>query len=163
MNILVSACLLGVPCRYDGGANRCPALLDALREGGHTPVPVCPEVYGGLPTPRPPAERQGERVTARTGADVTAAYRQGAAAAVQLARLAGCQAAVLKANSPSCGVGCIYDGSFTHTKIPGDGVAAAALREAGLTVYTEQDFAPLFAGGAQNHHVAKAETEGETQ
>ena len=113
MNILVSACLLGVSCRYDGGANACPALLEALRAGGHTAVPVCPEVYGGLPTPRPPAERQGCRVTTCTGADVTAAYQKGADTAVRLAALTGCTAAVLKANSPSCGAGTIYDGSFS--------------------------------------------------
>ena len=160
MNILVSACLLGVSCRYDGGANACPALLEALRAGGHTAVPVCPEVYGGLPTPRPPAERQGCRVTTCTGADVTAAYQKGADTAVRLAALTGCTAAVLKANSPSCGAGSIYDGSFSHRKVAGDGVAAAALRDAGLAVYTEQDFAPLFA--PRPVHQTNM-TEGETQ
>lgn len=139
MNILVSSCLLGAACKYSGGDNACPALLAALAAGGHTPVPVCPEVYGGLPTPRPPAERRGARVVTAAGADVTAQYEKGAAIAVQLARAAGCRAAILKANSPSCGCGQIYDGSFAHRLVPGDGVAAAALREAGLAVYTEQD------------------------
>ena len=72
MNILVSSCLLGAACKYSGGDNRCPALLAALAAGGHTPVPVCPEVYGGLPTPRPPAERRGAGVVTGAGADVTA-------------------------------------------------------------------------------------------
>ena len=138
MNILVSSCLLGAACKYSGKDNFCAPLAAALQAGGHVPVPVCPEVYGGLPTPRPPAERQGCRVTTCTGADVTAAYQKGADTAVRLAALTGCTAAVLKANSPSCGCGQIYDGSFTHRKVPGDGVAAAALREAGLAVYTEE-------------------------
>lgn len=138
MNILVSSCLLGAACKYSGGDNRCPALLAALAAGGHTPVPVCPEVYGGLPTPRPPAERRGARVVTEAGADVTTQYEKGAVIAVQLAQTAGCRAAILKANSPSCGCGQIYDGSFTHRKVPGDGVAAAALRQAGLAVYTEE-------------------------
>lgn len=77
MKLLVSACLLGVACKYSGGHNACPALLDALRRGGHTIVPVCPEVYGGLPTPRPPAERTGDRVMTQAGADVTEPYPPG--------------------------------------------------------------------------------------
>ena len=83
MNILVSACLLGIACKYSGGDNACPALLQALRQSGHTLIPVCPEVYGGLPTPRPPAERCGDRVLTEAGADVTAQYRRGAEAALQ--------------------------------------------------------------------------------
>ena len=74
MNILVSACLLGIACKYSGGDNACPALLQALRQSGHTLIPVCPEVYGGLPTPRPPAERCGDRVLTEAGTDVTAQY-----------------------------------------------------------------------------------------
>ena len=103
MNILVSACLLGIACKYSGGDNACPALLQALQQSGHTLIPVCPEVYGGLPTPRPPAERCGDRVLTEAGADVTAQYRRGAEAALQLARLYNCRTAILKANSPSCG------------------------------------------------------------
>lgn len=149
MNILVSACLLGACCKYSGGNNRCSALLDALRTGGHTAVPVCPEIYGGLPTPRPPAERQGDRVVTQAGADVTAQYRKGAAEALAMARLNGCQAAILKANSPSCGCGTIYDGSFSHRKVSGDGVAAQVLKAAGITVYTEENFTELLPGEAQ--------------
>lgn len=149
MNILVSACLLGACCKYSGGNNRCSALLDALRTGGHTAVPVCPEIYGGLPTPRPPAERQGDRVVTQAGADVTAQYRKGAAEALAMARLNGCKAAILKANSPSCGCGTIYDGSFSHRKVSGDGVAAQVLKAAGITVYTEENFTELLPGEAQ--------------
>lgn len=149
MNILVSACLLGACCKYSGGNNRCSALLDALRAGGHTAVPVCPEIYGGLPTPRPPAERQGDRVVTQAGTDVTAQYRKGAEEALAMAELNGCRAAILKANSPSCGCGTIYDGSFSHRKVPGDGVAAQVLKAAGIAVYTEENFQGLLPGEAQ--------------
>lgn len=135
MKILVSACLLGVACKYSGGDNACPAVL-ALA-GRHALIPVCPEVYGGLPTPRPPAERQGDRVVTEHGEDVTAQYQKGAQAAVQLAKLTGCEAAVLKKNSPSCGCGQIYDGTFTHTLTAGSGLTAEALLAADIPVYNE--------------------------
>ena len=143
MKLLVSACLLGIGCKYSGGDNHCPALLAALQAGGHTAVPVCPEVYGGLPTPRPPAERRARRVVTEAGADVTAQYQKGAQAALALYRLCGCEGAVLKANSPSCGCGTIYDGSFAHRKVAGDGVTAELLKAHGVPVCTEQDFARL--------------------
>lgn len=136
-SLLVSACLLGCRCKYSGGDNRCPQVL-ALRDRFHL-VPVCPEQMGGLATPRPPAERLGDRVITREGADVTAQYAAGAQTAVRLARLLGCTQAVLKARSPSCGAGAIYDGTFTGTLVPGDGVTAAALQAAGVTVYTEEE------------------------
>ena len=107
MKVLISTCLLGVACKYSGGDNARPALVAALQAAGHELVPVCPEVYGGLPTPRTPAERIGSRVVTAAGADVTAQYRKGAEIALQLARLTGCRVAVLKANSPSCGHGTI--------------------------------------------------------
>ena len=103
MKVLISTCLLGVACKYSGGDNARPALVAALQAAGHELVPVCPEVYGGLSTPRTPAERIGSRVVTAAGADVTAQYRKGAEIALQLARLTGCRVAVLKANSPSCG------------------------------------------------------------
>ena len=134
MRLLVSACLLGCPCRYDGAAKPCPAVL-ALAER-HELVPVCPEQLGGLPTPRPPAERRGDRVVTQCG-DVTEQYRRGAAEAVRLAQLLGCDGAVLKEKSPSCGHGAVYDGTFTRTLIPGDGVTAEALLAAGVPVYGE--------------------------
>ena len=138
MNILVSACLLGTPCRYDGTGKLDPA-LDQLRAQGHTLVPVCPEVLGGLSTPRPPAELQPDgRVVNKEGVDVTAAYRAGAEAALAIARENGCTLAVLKARSPSCGCGEVYDGTFTGTLTPGWGVAARLLMEAGITVLDEE-------------------------
>lgn len=143
MKILVSACLLGVPCKYSGGSNHVSGMAEALQAAGHTLVPVCPEVYGGLPTPRTPAERVGEKVLARDGRDVTAQYQKGAAAALQLAHLTGCTVAVLKANSPSCGCGTIYDGTFRHRKIAGDGVTAELLQAHGICVYNEDNFTEL--------------------
>lgn len=144
MKILISACLLGARCRYDGGSTR-QAWAERLAEH-HELVPVCPEQLGGLATPREPAERLGNRVVTRSGADVTAAYRRGAEEAVALAKLLGCQAAVLKERSPSCGRGVIYDGSFSHTRIPGDGVAAELLLQAGIPVYGESQAEELLPG-----------------
>ena len=135
MKILISACLLGVPCRYDGASKPQP-WVEALA-ARHELVPVCPEQLGGLPTPRNPSERRGDRVVMNTGADVTAQYRRGAEGALTLCRLLGCQGAVLKERSPSCGSGEIYDGTFTGTRIPGDGVTAELLKKHGIAVYGE--------------------------
>lgn len=135
MNLLISACLLGLPCRYDGASKPHPLVPELARR--YHLVPVCPEQLGGLPTPRPPAERQGDRVTAKTGADVTEAYRRGAEGALSLCRLLSCRAAVLKERSPSCGRGEIYDGTFTAALIAGDGVTAELLEAHGITVYGE--------------------------
>ena len=141
MRLLVSACLLGLPCRYDGASKGHP-LLPALLER-HTLVPVCPEQLGGLPTPRPPAECQGERVVTQDGTDVTAQYHRGAREALALCRMFHCDAAVLKERSPSCGQGQIYDGSFSRHLIPGDGVTAALLRKNGILVYGESQIEEL--------------------
>lgn len=135
MTILVSACLLGCPCRYDGTAKADPRVL-ALMER-HTLIPVCPEQLGGLPTPRLPSERREGGVFDRGGKDVTAQYRQGAEEVLRLARLYGCTHAVLKERSPSCGSGQIYDGSFSHVLVPGSGVAAELLAQNGITVLGE--------------------------
>ena len=134
MKILISACLLGVCCRYDGASKPHP-LAAALAER-HTLVPVCPEQLGGLPTPRPPAERRDGRVVTQSG-DVTEQYRRGAEETLKLCKLLGCQAAVLKERSPSCGRGEVYDGTFTGTLTAGDGVTAALLEEHGIPVYGE--------------------------
>jgi uncharacterized protein YbbK (DUF523 family) len=143
MRILVSACLLGINCKYSGGNNLCPALAAAVRQGKHELVPVCPEVYGGLPTPRPPAERFGKSVVTQDGTDVTPAYQRGAEAALALGKLYGCEAAILQSKSPSCGCGFIYDGSFAHKNVPGDGVTAALLKANGIAVYSEQSCGEL--------------------
>lgn len=135
MTILVSACLLGCPCRYDGTAKADPRVL-ALMER-HTLIPVCPEQLGGLPTPRLPSERREGGVFDRGGKDVTAQYRQGAEEVLRLARLYGCTHAVLKERSPSCGSGQIYDGIFSHVLVPGSGVAAELLAQNGITVLGE--------------------------
>lgn len=119
----------------------CQPLLDALPR--LRLVPVCPEILGGLPTPRTPSERQGERVVSKTGADVTAAYQKGAEEALRLARLFGCRKALLKERSPSCGRGQIYDGSFSGRLIPGDGVTARLLEQEGIAVFGESQLQQL--------------------
>lgn len=141
MKLLVSACLLGVRCRYDGTGKPHP-LLKPLAER-HQLVPACPEQLGGLPTPRPPAERRGCRVVTAEGADVTEGYRRGAEETLALCRRLGCEAAILKERSPSCGRGAIYDGSFSGTLTAGNGVAAALLEENGVPVYGESEIETL--------------------
>ena len=113
-----------------------------LREKYHL-VPVCPETAGGLPIPREPSERLGSGVIGKSGRDVTAEFGKGAETALALARRFGCKTALLKERSPSCGSGTIYDGSFTGTVIPGDGVAAEKLRAAGVTLYGESELEKL--------------------
>ena len=135
--ILVSACLLGTPCRYDGtGVADARALALASK---HPMLPVCPEQLGGLPTPRPPAERHDTRVLTRDERDVTAAFSRGAEETLRLSKLFSCRIAILKSNSPSCGSGQIYDGCFCGRLIPGDGMTAALLKQEGLTVLSEKD------------------------
>lgn len=136
--ILISACLLGTPCRYDG-ASKPIAGIEQL-EARYRLIPVCPEVLGGLPTPRPASEIQSDgRVLNREGTDVTAAYRAGAEAALKLAKEAGCRLCILKAKSPSCGSGLIYDGSFSGTLQSGDGITVRLLRENGIRVISENE------------------------
>ena len=141
MKILVSACLLGVCCRYDGQAKPHEGVLSLL--GRHTLIPVCPEIYGGLATPRPAAERVGKRVLTAQGGDVTAQYRRGAEETLRLGRLYGCEAALLKERSPSCGSGVIHNGRFDGELTPGDGVTAALLRANGIAVYGESEWQKL--------------------
>ena len=142
MRILISACLLGARCRYDGVSKLQPWISDLAER--HILVPVCPEQLGGLPTPRPPAERLPDgRVVTREGKDVTAEYRSGAEQALALAPKPGCVLAVLKERSPSCGRGRIYDGTFSRTLIPGSGVAAQLLEENRIPVYGESQLEVL--------------------
>lgn len=148
--VLVSACLLGQPVRYDGRASGHPSLLQQWQHEGRV-IALCPEVAGGLPTPRPPAEipgGQGAQVLAGgvpvltvTGEAVTDAFVKGAQQALELVRVHGIRVAVLKASSPSCGNHEVYDGSFTGTKVRGEGVVAAALRQAGVQVFNEHELA----------------------
>ena len=138
-NVLISACLLGFECKYCGGSNKLTEQqLAALGERFRL-IPVCPETAGGLPTPRDPSERLGDKVVSNQGRDVTAQYQKVAETALWLARRYGCKAALLKEKSPSCGSGQIYDGSFTGKLIPGDGVAAEELKKEGLIVFGESD------------------------
>ena len=135
--ILVSACLLGICCRYDGRGNPNDAVLSLLNRDDITLIPVCPEQLGGLSTPRIPSERRGERVVNRAGEDVTSQFIRGAEEALRIAKLYGCQVAVLKERSPSCGCGRIYDGTFSGKLADGDGVTAELLRREGIKVYGE--------------------------
>ena len=121
MRILVSACLLGSPCKYNGGDNLCPRLLELAQ--GHTLIPLCPEQLGGLSTPRPPAERKDGRVITQSGKDVTECYQKGAAEVARLARLLGVEAAILKARSPACGA------LFTMVPLPTPKLRKTALRQ----------------------------------
>ena len=141
MTVLVSACLLGVPCRYDGQSKRHPLAQELCRR--HRVIPVCGEIFGGLPTPRLPSERREGGVFASDGGDVTDAFCRGAEEVVRLARLTGAQAAILKERSPSCGSGQIYDGTFTHTLTEGDGLTAQMLKKKGVEVYGESQLEEL--------------------
>ena len=140
-NIIVSACLLGTACRYDGGSkpdDRVAALL-----GKAHLIPVCAETMGGLPTPRIPAEIIGDRVIRRDGADVTAEYDRGANEVLRLAELYGCRYAILKERSPSCGKGKIYDGTFSGALADGNGITASLLSSNGITVFGESEVGEL--------------------
>ena len=139
MNILISACLLGQYCRYDGQTKVYPQVQALLGRDDIHLIPVCPEQCGGLATPRPAAERQGKRVVTANVSDVTAQYQRGAEAALYWARLFHCTKAILKEKSPSCGHGQIYDGTFSRTLTVGDGVTAALLRAEGLEIIGESD------------------------
>ncbi len=139
--LLVSACLLGVGCRYDGLSRPNVEVISLSQE--YELVPFCPEIYGGLPTPRTPSEIVGDRVVMKDGRDVTAEYSRGATEAVCLCKLLGIKKACLKANSPSCGAGQIYDGTFSGILVEGDGITTRALVEGGVFVVNEEEVARL--------------------
>lgn len=141
--ILVSSCLLGLNCRYSGDNCRNETILALAKED--TLIPICAEQAGGLPTPRDPSEIVGDRVISNKGKDVTFEYIKGAETAVFAAQLNHVDFAILKTNSPSCGKGRIYDGTFTGNKISGDGFTVRALLAAGIPVYSEEetDLLPL--------------------
>ena len=147
MRIAVSACLLGETCRYDGRSKPC-ARVQELAADGHELVPICPEVAGGLPTPRTPSEIRGtargvlegrDHIMAADGRDNTACFMKGARIAADLCRENGVRLALLKAKSPSCGFGQVYDGTFTGTLVAGRGLTAELLSDAGVRVLTEND------------------------
>lgn len=137
--ILVSACLYGEHVRYDGGDVPCldERFLQWKKEGRL--VPICPEVFGGLPIPRPDSQRVGDKVLTRTGRDVSKEYESGALESVRLAKEHDVAFAIMKQNSPSCGSKFIYDGTFTNTKISGEGRTTELLRKAGIMVFDEKE------------------------
>ncbi|MDQ7835442.1 MAG: DUF523 domain-containing protein [Humidesulfovibrio sp.] len=135
--ILVSACLAGEACRYDGSSAPQQEILRLASLG--RVIAVCPEVLGGLGTPRNPVELREGRAIDRSGDDVTGAFLAGAHKCLALAQEAGCRRAVLKARSPSCGAGMVYDGSFSSKLVPGDGMLAALLLSSGIEVLSEED------------------------
>ncbi|MDY2869599.1 MAG: DUF523 domain-containing protein [Succiniclasticum sp.] len=135
MRILVSACLLGIHCKYSGGDNANAKVLALAANPANEVIPVCPEVLGGLPTPRPPAEIQPDgRVMTQDGHDVTATYRAGAERTLAIAREMRPDRIILQSRSPSCGVRERYDGTFSRVRVPGQGVTAALLVKHGFSV-----------------------------
>ncbi len=136
---VVSACLCGMPTRYDGKAKPISPAIQALIDNGDV-IPVCPECLGGLPTPRPPAEICGDRVINTVGVDVTDEYRRGAEQTLAICREHDICRAILKENSPSCGCHFVYDGSFSRQLIPGRGITAALLEANGITVENEENW-----------------------
>lgn len=134
---IVSACLCGINCKYDGKNNLNEELKERVMQGEL--LPVCPEVLGGLPIPRVPCEIRDGRVFTKNGRDVTEKFYLGAKKTLEIAKAAGAKKAFLKQRSPSCGCGKIYDGSFSGTIIPGDGITAALLKQNGIEVLTEED------------------------
>lgn len=139
--IIVSGCLFGYDCRYKGDNCKCDELL-ALADK-HVLIPLCPEQLGGLKTPRDPSEIVGGKVLSSQGKDVTYEYKKGAEIALYIAKVNNADAVVLKANSPSCGKGIIYDGTFSGNKIEGNGIAADLFLKAGFPVFTENEIDDL--------------------
>lgn len=134
---LVSACLAGIKCRWDGDSRPCEKVMELVRQG--KAIPVCPEQLGGLTTPRTPAEQRGDKVFTKDGKDVTAEFKKGAEEALKIAKLANCKEAILKSKSPSCGFGKVYDGTFSGNLTKGDGVLAALLKKNNIKIITEND------------------------
>ena len=132
--ILVSSCLLGLNCKYDGGNNASKEVDEFLKD--YEVIPICPEIMGGLATPRVGAARCGDKVITKDGKDVTKQYLKGAEESLFLAKKYNVKKALLKLRSPSCGSGKIYDSTFTHTLIDGNGVTAELLKQNGIEIKT---------------------------
>ncbi|MCD8204596.1 MAG: DUF523 domain-containing protein [Coprobacillus sp.] len=139
--ILISACLVGDNVKYNGGNNLSP-YLERLCEI-YDLVPFCPEVEGGLPVPRDPSEIKGNRVVTSKGKDVTKYFNKGAELALNICKYLGITKAILKENSPSCGVHYVYDGSFKRKKIKGSGITTSLLIDNGIRVYSEEEIEEL--------------------
>ncbi len=134
---IVSACLAGIKCNYKDEARPCQKVIELVKQG--KAIPVCPEQLGGLTTPRTPAEQKDNKVFTKTGDDVTAQFKRGAEEALKIALLSNCDEAILKAKSPSCGSGKIYDGTFSGRLIDGDGVFARILKKNNIKVFNEDE------------------------
>ncbi|NMB83944.1 DUF523 domain-containing protein [Candidatus Roizmanbacteria bacterium] len=134
---IVSACLVGINCRYDGKSKPCREIIKMVRSG--KAIPVCPEILGGLPIPRSPAEIKDGKVMTKDGKDVTEQYLKGANEVLKLAELVGAKKAILKARSPSCGNNRIYDGTFSMRLVKGDGILTRLLKQKGIKVITEEE------------------------
>ncbi len=134
---VVSACLVGINCRYDGGSKPCQKVIELVKQG--KAIPVCPEQLGGLTTPRVSAEQKDGKIITKDGEDVSAEFEKGAIEALKIAQLAGCDEAILKSKSPSCGCGKVYDGSFSGGLINGDGVFTKILKDNNIKVLTEEE------------------------
>ena len=141
MNILVSACLLGVACRYDGKSKPNEDVIKLTEK--HNLIPFCPEITGGLPTPRHPSEIVGDKVVNDKGEDVTMQYEKGAKEALRIAKLFNCKYAILKEKSPSCGKGKIHNGKFDGGYIEGDGITTRLLKENDIIVLGESEIKTL--------------------
>jgi len=135
--ILVSACLLGINCKYDGTSNKNEKILKLAKN--YILIPVCPEILGGLSIPREPAERKGKRVITKSGKDVTEYFVKGAKEVLKICKILKIKKAILKQKSPSCGCGKIYDGTFSGRLIKGDGVTAKLLKRNKIKIFTEED------------------------
>lgn len=139
--IIVSACLAGVECRYNGQAFPVPAIVEMVKRG--QAIPICPELLGNLPIPRPSGERREGRIYSRDGEDVTTEYECGAKIALSLVKLVNADKVILKSKSPTCGCGQIYDGTFSGKLIPGDGIFAELVKENNIAVFTENQLDKL--------------------
>lgn len=135
--VAVSACLLGYNCKYNGENNFCLKIINL--EDKYELIPICPESFGGLRVPRVPSEIKEGKVYSRTGNDVTDHFIKGANSAYEIIKENNIKYAILKSNSPSCGVGMIYDGTFSGNLIPGDGITSKLLKEKGIILFTEND------------------------
>jgi uncharacterized protein YbbK (DUF523 family) len=154
MKIIVSACLLGRPCRYDGRSKPCGKVIALKKRGDIEIIEICPEQLGGLSTPRIPCEIKDGKVFNKAGEDVTAEFELGAEKTLAIARENGVRVAILKQGSPSCGCKKIYDGTFSGNRITGEGVTARKLVENGIPVFdeTEVSYAKLLADGNPDSH-----------
>lgn len=137
MKVVVSACLMGVNCKYSGGNNDSPLVREFLKD--KDVIPVCPETASGLPSPRPPVEIRRGRVIRQDGEDVTELYSLGTRRVMEKLRDKKVDLAILKARSPTCGVHAVYDGTFSHRLVPGSGLFAALLKRAGVPVIDEEE------------------------